>query len=387
MNKTELIIRTLEGEKTDRVPVMCVGMEDRTSQEVLGKPLIPPSFFAKNPIMNWLMDRGWKINNRLLRQVIWDSYLSHIRAAVKLGFDAIWLLSGCETLLVDSKTIATINGMIYTLIEDAYGNADYMYKGPALTSRQAFEEWPHFEKPSDFAERIYVFFKKALSQYGQDICIIGQAAFGMHESIVGAIGFDRAPLWIRKEKDLIKRFVDWTASIGMAGVMAMMDAGIKVVLQGDDFAYKTGPTFNPRLSDELFGPHYRRLTRAAHDRGGKIILHSCGDNTLLFDTFISWGFDGFHAYEPTSNVDIFKEKKLHGDRITIIGNVGVDYLLTDRSKDEEVVEEVKRLIAGLAPGGRYILSPAHSLSSVPARKLKVMIDAAREYGKYTGVTA
>jgi uroporphyrinogen decarboxylase len=119
-----------------------------------------------------------------------------------------------------------------------------------------------------------------------------------------------------------------------------------------------------------------------HDRGAKYVLHSCGDNTLLFDTFISWGVDGLHAYEMTSNVDIFKEKKIHGDKVTIIGGVGVDYLLTDRSKDEEVVEEVRKLIKELGPGGRFIISPVHSLSSIPAHKLKVMVDAAKHYGNY-----
>jgi hypothetical protein len=387
MTPTEHIIRTLEGKPVDRVPVLCVGMEDRTSQEVLGKPLIPASFFANNPVINWLMDRGWRVNDRLLRRVLGDVFLSRIGAGIKLGFDAIWVISGSENVVIDSKTIASMNGMIHTLIEDGFGNADYVYKGPALTSRQAFEEWPHFATPAEFGERTYRFFIKAVKQSGDEICILGSSACGIHESLLGAIGFERTPLWMRKEKDLIKRYIDWNASIGMAGAMAMMDAGIKVVLQGDDFAHKTGPTFNPRLSDELFGPHYKRLTKAVHDRGGKIILHSCGDNTLLFDMFISWGFDGCHAYEPTSNVDIFKEKQLHGDKITIIGNVGVDYLLTERSKDEEVIDEVKRLIDRLAPGGRFILSPAHSLSSVPAHKLKVMIDTAREYGKYTGVTA
>ena len=384
MTPSERIVRTLEGKSVDRVPVMCAGMEDRTSQEVLGRPLIPPSFFIKNSVMNWFMDRGWKANNLLLRKVVQDTYLSHIKAAVKLGFDATWVLSGCETFLIDSRTIGSINGMIYTLTEDAHGNADYMYKGPALTSRKAFEEWPHFEKPAEFAEKVFNFYKKVMKQYDGDICIIGQAAFGIHESIVGAIGFDKAPLWVRKEKDLIKRFIDWIASIGLAGTMALMDAGVKVVMQGDDFAYKTGPTFNPKVVNELFGPHYTRLTKAVHDRGGKIVLHSCGDNTLLFDTFISWGFDGCHAYEPTSNVDIYKEKKLHGDKITIVGNVGVDYLLTNRSTDEEVVDEVKSLVAGLAPGGRFILAPAHSLNSIPAHKFKVMIEAAHEFGKYSG---
>jgi uroporphyrinogen-III decarboxylase len=62
--------------------------------------------------------------------------------------------------------------------------------------------------------------------------------------------------------------------------------------------------------------------------------------------------------------------------------VGVDYLLTDRSKDEEVVDEVKRLIRELGPGGRFIIAPVHSLSTIPAHKLRVMVDAVNRYGAY-----
>jgi uroporphyrinogen decarboxylase len=139
---------------------------------------------------------------------------------------------------------------------------------------------------------------------------------------------------------------------------------------------------SPKLINELFGPSYTRIIKAVHGRGGKFILHSCGDNTLLFDSFIKWGADGCHGYENTSNVDILKEKRERGDKMTIIGGVGVDYLLTDRSSDEEVVEEVKVLIRKLAPGGRYILSATHGLSSTPAHKMKVMVDACKMYGNY-----
>ena len=161
-----------------------------------------------------------------------------------------------------------------------------------------------------------------------------------------------------------------------------MDAGVDMIIQTDDFAYKSGPMINPKLIDKVFGPSYKRLIKAVHDRNGKFILHSCGDNTLLMDTFIEWGVDGLHAYENTSNVDIYKEKDIHGDQVTIVGGVGVDYLLTDRSRDEEVVAEVKKLIHALAPGGRFIIGPVHSLSSIPARKMKIMLDAVETYGRY-----
>jgi uroporphyrinogen decarboxylase len=62
--------------------------------------------------------------------------------------------------------------------------------------------------------------------------------------------------------------------------------------------------------------------------------------------------------------------------------MGIDYLLTDQSRDDEVVERVKTLIKDLAPGGRFIIAPAHSISDTPAHKLKVMIDAVNKYGNY-----
>jgi uroporphyrinogen decarboxylase len=290
-------------------------------------------------------------------------------------------------MISDYDTLADVNGMIYNLIEDGYGNMTYMYREPAITSKAAFEAWPYFEDPDGYAQRLYKFFSNMNKKHGDKICIMGSPCSGLHESMLCAVGFERMPLWLRREKELTKRYLDWCFELVFKGTMAIIDAGVKVILQGDDFAYKTGPVFSPKILDEVFGPYYKKIINAVHGRGAKIILHSCGDNTVLFDMFIRWGFDGFHAYEPTSNVDIYKEKKLHGDKATIIGNVGIDYLLTERSKDEEVIAEVKKLIENLAPGGRYIISPAHSLNTIPAHKLRVMIDAAHEFGKYSGPTA
>jgi len=155
-----------------------------------------------------------------------------------------------------------------------------------------------------------------------------------------------------------------------------------VLLKSDDMSFKTGPQMNPKTFDAFWGPSYTRLCKAVHDRGGKVFLHSCGDNTKMFDNFIKWGFDGGHAYETTSNVDIYSEKKIHGDRFTIIGGMGVDYLLTERSRPEEVVEKTKELIKHLAPGGRFILAPAHSHSDIDMTKERLMIETAKQFGKY-----
>jgi uroporphyrinogen-III decarboxylase len=102
----------------------------------------------------------------------------------------------------------------------------------------------------------------------------------------------------------------------------------------------------------------------------------------MFDYFIKWGFDGGHAYENTSNVDIEYEKKTHGDRFTIVGGVGVDYILTERSTTEEVVDEVKRLLKVCGPGGRFLLGSVHDHPDMDMEKVKIMLEAAHQYGAY-----
>ncbi len=57
MNPTERIIRTLEGKPVDRVPTFCAMVEDRTSNEVLGHPLISQEKMLTNPLVQFTLDR------------------------------------------------------------------------------------------------------------------------------------------------------------------------------------------------------------------------------------------------------------------------------------------------------------------------------------------
>lgn len=384
MNSIERIMCTFEGKPVDRVPTFCAGMEDRTYNDILGKPLISQQFFFRNPFIAFLLDKWAPRLTRPLLQPLIDAALGkRIKASVKLGFDSTWALYDESFIFLDSKTMVRFSGGKFNLVDDGFGNVAYQYNGPGITSREEFEAWPYWPDPDTLAHRTYTFFYKMMRRYGHRICFFGTSSvYGMHESMMWAFGIERMFLWMMKERDLVQRYIDRITSLCLTSVNAMLDAGVPVILLSDDFAYKSGPFINPKLIDELFGPSYRKIIKNVHDRGKKVVLHSCGDNTLLFDTFISWGFDGLHAYETTSNVDIYREKKLRGEQTVIIGGMGIDYLLTDRSRDEEVTGEVKKLVAGLGPGGKYILSPSHSMSSIPGRKLEVMLDAVRRFGTY-----
>ena len=336
MSPVERVLRTFDGKPVDRIPCFCAMMEGRAATEVLGKPFVSNEKIMNLPITTFLLDRwGPKLTNLLVRPNLVNIINRRIMGQIKMGFDAIWAYYDDSWIFYDSKTIALTTGSFYNIIPDGYGSITYMYKEPGIKTPEEFDAWPFWPDPDKVAHRVYKYFKKLVARYGEKTCIFGYGFFGgLYESINWTFGIARAPVWMKKHPDYIDRFLDRLEAMSIKTHTALMDAGVPVILQTDDFAHKTGPFMNPKLIEELFGERYRRIIKNVHDRGVKYVLHSCGDNTKLFDMFIKWGVDGLHAYENTSNVDVGHEKKIHGDQVTMIGGMGIDYLLTERSNDE-----------------------------------------------------
>lgn len=383
MDPTERVVTVLRGEIPDRVPVFCAGIEDRTFNEVLGQPRLQNSTLFRNRVVRWLLDRMGTRATRLVQRVVTKGMRKRIAAQAQLGFDCLWGLYDRTFIARDAQTMWRYTGSLFQIIEDGYGNMSYFYREPAIHSREEYETWPYWPDPEDLARRTYKFYKPLVEKYGDTACIFGQGPlYGIFESLMWTLGLGQLSYWVRSKRDLVEDYVARCEAIAHASMMAMMDAGIRVVLQTDDMAFKTGPLMAPKQLDEIFGPAYTRLTQAVHERGGYYVQHSCGDNTDLFEYFVKWGFDGVHALENTSSVDVAAVKRRWGDEITLVGGVGIDYLLSERSTDGEVRAAVREILETLAPGGRFIIGPVHSETTIPAAKLRVLVDAAHAHGSY-----
>lgn len=384
MSPVERVLRTFEGKSVDRVPSFGVTLDDRQANEIIGNPSIQSDGSSSTPWINLEVENGSPaadsahVRLRLAEKLHWRN-----QAQVKIGLDGMWVYYDDTWIAPDEGTLALTTGSIYNIIPDGYGNMTYMYREPGLKTLEDFEVWPHWPDPDDVAHRAFEYFKMFMKKIGDKACIFGYGFFGgLFESMNWSFGIEKVPIWIKKHPAYVNRFLDLLEEISIKTHTAILEAGAPGIFQSDDFAYKTGPFLRPSMVEEIFGDRYRRIIKNVHDHGGRYILHSCGDNTLLFDQFIEWGVDGLHAYENTSHVDIYKEKEIHGDQVTIIGGVGIDYLLSERSKDEEIVKKVKDLIAKLGPGGRFLLGPVHNAASVPSHKLKVMLEAVKKFGTY-----
>jgi uroporphyrinogen decarboxylase len=160
-----------------------------------------------------------------------------------------------------------------------------------------------------------------------------------------------------------------------------MDEGAEFFIESGDLAYHTGPMMSPKKYNELLLPAYKIITDTVHERGRKIVLHSDGQITPLLDFIVNCGFDGLQSLEPTAGVDLAFVKKKVGDKLCIMGNIDVSYILVNASK-KEVFDAVKYAIKIAGPGGGFIISAANMHPGVNVENLKWMVQATREYGKY-----
>jgi uroporphyrinogen-III decarboxylase len=78
--------------------------------------------------------------------------------------------------------------------------------------------------------------------------------------------------------------------------------------------------------------------------------------------------------------DIFRAKKILGDKCCIMGNVPSSLMLT--GSPQEVKEHCRKLIEVCGKGGGYILSMGTAGTGAKLENLRAMVEAAREYGVY-----
>lgn len=154
-------------------------------------------------------------------------------------------------------------------------------------------------------------------------------------------------------------------------------------LPGDDYASNLNLIISPKMFQEFIKPCIGRLVRTIKEYRSdiKVMLHSDGMVAKLIPDFIDLGIDVLHPLEPVPAQDQSKVKQDYGERIAFLGSIDISHAML--GSQEEVVEEVRRRVRALAPGGGFVLAPSNHLQAdVPAENVITLFEAAREYGKY-----
>ncbi len=389
MDLQERFLTTMEHEEPDRVPILGLMMEPSNSFQSKGESSTGFFKYLKPPIirnvLRWGMNRNW-IWNRMyygvLKQVV--------EVSIKLGFDSTWLIYMIFKIRKDKNFPLGVAwsdpwGRVWKIKMDKSGNADPYYVKGYCNTQEKWEAW--IVKNSSLIEKFPQFaasyHSKMIKDYGDQIYIMSFVTPGVFENSWQPIGFIEFIKFIYEKPKFIERVVEFHTDqyLKLLEAICKLENGNKILILSDDLGHKTGPLLSPSLLDRFFGNSYKKITELAHKMGKKVILHSCGNTYKLLEKFIEWGFDGIHATEPTAGMDLEKVRKIVGHQLVLVGNLDVSQLLV-RGTRKEIEDAVKHAVKVAAPGGGYILSPAHNHEAVDPKRLQWMIEATHEFGKY-----
>ncbi|MEW6553425.1 MAG: uroporphyrinogen decarboxylase family protein [Actinomycetota bacterium] len=373
----------LELREPDRVPTMDVMEEYANIYDVLGKKPTPLGFFVTNHYASALFDHVMPLLNRIGFMDSEMDRFSHDRteAAVKLGYDSAWVMHVPIWRFRDSRVAEDIFGHYYDVVVDDRGNiATPVYRGGLITSPADWKAWDKraILRLPERANRVYGGIQK---DFGDRIAVFASFLYGLFENTWQPLGFERFAVALRRERKFIEQVIKFYEDHYCLMIEAWADAGVPGAVYSDDMAYRSGPMLNPRLMDELYGDSFRRITETAHSHGMKIVVHTDGMVYPLLPWFADCGFDGVHSLEPTAGVELAHAKEMVGDRLCLCGNLDITHILVDASR-EEVFAAVRDSIRAAGAGGGYIVAPTNSHPSIDMQRLRWMLQAVEEHGRY-----
>lgn len=145
----------------------------------------------------------------------------------------------------------------------------------------------------------------------------------------------------------------------------------------EDMSYNNGPMISEELFDEFLLPYYNRLIPEIHKRGCKVIIDTDGDVTMMIPWLIKAGIDGVLPLERQAGVDINILRDRYPDFL-FLG--GFDKMTMTKGR-EAMKAEFERLMPAMKKGG-FIPSVDHQTPpGVSLENYRIYAELLTEYCK------
>lgn len=231
-----------------------------------------------------------------------------------------------------------------------------------------------------------------MNEYGENIKIISYYrehstlfVFGQTDGVLTPIydrlfGWENCMVYSCTDIDKLSELAMMLAEHYAELAKLLIDAGAHGIIIADDIAFNTGTFLSEKTMREMVFPALKKeviLIKAYKDV--PVFFHTDGDINKVMSDIVDCGFDGLQSLQPSANMDILKIKQEYGERICLMGNIDLNYILPFGT-EEEVRKNVRETIEIGQEGGGYILSTCNILTKdVPAKNALAMYDEAEKF--------
>jgi len=349
----ERFIAALRGEPTDRVPHFEILIEDQHVEKLLGRKAGNTLGVGGDPAKGAAAAEG-------TRPMVARDYieLCQIIGQDAIAIEAIWTpikyrrADGRLAPITDRsiKTRADLERVIWP------GEAE-------LEERMQYvREYVAAARPAGVAV----------------VFLCGSIFQTLYEFVVG---MSDCMVMILEDRDLFDEMMSRSADYVSELARRAVQEGIDAFFPADDFAFKTGTFVRPELFEQVWRPHYDRILAPARDAGVPIMFHSDGKIDAGMEMLMEMGVTALHPMDP-SGVDYRDYKKRFGSRLTLFGNIDIQWPLVEGTP-ADVERDVREHMEVMKPGGRWVAGSSHSIVNyIPHDNFVAMINSIHKYGAY-----
>lgn len=180
------------------------------------------------------------------------------------------------------------------------------------------------------------------------------------------------------DPDEVSAFIGRIVDNHMVLAQRLIELGVEIGGVSDDYGTTQSLIMAPAAWRAMVKPHLARYYALHKDAGCLMKQHSCGNVTAIIPDLIEIGLDILNPLQAGA-LDHAAIKAHFGERLMLWG--GVDSGVLTAGSPADVVEEVKRRLRILAPGGGYVCAHDQALPW-PDENWAAYLDTVRRYGRY-----
>ena len=248
---------------------------------------------------------------------------------------------------------------------------------------EQIEAWP-MPSPDHFD---YSALAQQCRELGQYAIVAGNPGIGCAINTNGMLrGMEQALIDLVTDDPAGLRLLDRRFEVELSVMERTLDAaagGCDILWMGEDLGTQIGPMISPEVYRRHIRPRHQAFVDLGKSRGVKVMVHTCGSSSWAYEDFIEMGVDVVDTLQPeATDMSPGYLKEHFGGRLAFHGCISTAGPVAYGGV-EDVVEDVRRTLEVMMPGGGYSLSPTHSLqSNSPIANVVAMYEAAHTLGRY-----
>ncbi|GHU63244.1 hypothetical protein AGMMS49983_06280 [Clostridia bacterium] len=313
MNLKERFANAVLGKETDRLPHSDIMIHDKLIAAITHEELPGDD---GNALAKWMFEPISDAN-----------FQRHVKARKFLELGHVVVFP------IETTTDAGVSEHGNPLIKDVWGGIQECTPASTVIIKDpinSVEELESYEFPDieDFDYHNVDVWVKEGSFY-----VVPQIDFGYFKASE-LLGFERYMNFVVTEEERMHRFLKRLLEFQIKLADKLISHGVDAIELGDDVAFNNGPFMSPEFLQMYDFDYMGQIVDHIHSKGLPVILHSCGNMNAVIERIIDTKVDVLHALQPSAHNDIYEYKEKYGDKIVLMGNVDINYLMTEGSPVE-----------------------------------------------------